>query len=146
MTTGFTDVNIDSRHQYGISFAEAQTFLPAKLSSVEEEGDTAVFAGYISSSFLFSLLMAEPLETRHTWFFLGNSHKLYHHTDAIFRKSFIDSLLIQGIGHLPDSTNLIFKMRPNMKMSLTFMRIRSHSEIKGFAVTLVLKQRLVIIR
>lgn len=54
-------------------------------------------------------------------------------------------LLIQGIGHLPDLNNLLFKMRPNMKMSLIFMRIRSHCHIKGFAVTLVLKQRLVII-
>lgn len=59
---------------------------------------------------------------------------------------FVNHLLIQRIGHLPDSNNLLFKMRPNMKMSLTFMRIGSHSEIKGFTVTLVLKQRLVIIR
>ena len=76
MTTGFTGVNIDSRHQYGISVAQAQTFLLAKLSSGEEQAETAVFAGYISSSFLFSLLMAEPLERRHTWFFMDNSHKL----------------------------------------------------------------------
>ena len=54
-------------------------------------------------------------------------------------------LLIQGIGHLPDLNNLLFKMRPNIKMRLIFMRIRSHCHIKGFAVTLVLKQRLVII-
>ena len=59
---------------------------------------------------------------------------------------FVNHLLIQRIGHLPDSNNLLFKMRPNMKMSLKFMRIGSHSEIKGFTVTLVLKQRLVIIR
>ena len=59
---------------------------------------------------------------------------------------FVNHLLIQRIGHLPDSNNLLFKMRPNMKMNLTFMRIGSHSEIKGFTVTLVLKQRLVIIR
>ena len=59
---------------------------------------------------------------------------------------FVNHLLIQRIGHLPDSYNLLFKMRPNMKMSLTFMRTGSHSEIKGFTVTLVLKQRLVIIR
>ena len=91
MTTGFTDVNIDSRHQYGISVAYAQTFLLAKHSSVEEQGETAVFAGYISSSFLFSFLKAESLERRHTWFFLGKSHKLYHHTDTISGKSFIDS-------------------------------------------------------
>ena len=76
MTTGFTGVNIDSRHQYGISVAQAQTFLLAKLSSGEEQAETAVFAGYISSSFLFSFLMAEPLERRHTWFFMDNSHKL----------------------------------------------------------------------
>ena len=59
---------------------------------------------------------------------------------------FVNHLLIQRIGHLPDSNNLLFKMRPNMKMSLIFMRIGSHSEIKVFAVTLVLKQRRVIIR
>ena len=59
---------------------------------------------------------------------------------------FVNHLLIQRIGHLPDSNNLLFKMRPNMKMSLKFMRVGSHSEIKGFTVTLVLKQRLVIIR
>ena len=59
---------------------------------------------------------------------------------------FVNHLLIQRIGHLPDSNNPLFKMRPNMKMSLKFMRIGSHSEIKGFTVTLVLKQRLVIIR
>ena len=53
---------------------------------------------------------------------------------------FVNHLLIQRIGHLPDSNNLLFKMRPNMKMSLIFMRIGSHSEIKVFAVTLVLKQ------
>ena len=53
---------------------------------------------------------------------------------------FVNHLLIQRIGHLPDSNNLLFKMRPNMKMSLIFMRIASHSEIKVFAVTLVLKQ------
>ena len=53
---------------------------------------------------------------------------------------FVNHLLIQIIGHLPDSNNLLFKMRPNMKMSLIFMRILSHSEIKVFAVTLVLKQ------
>ena len=45
---------------------------------------------------------------------------------------FVNHLLIQRIGHLPDSNNLLFKMRPNMKMSLKFMRIGSHSEIKGF--------------
>ena len=59
---------------------------------------------------------------------------------------FVNHLFIQGIGHLPDSNNLLFKMRPHMKMSLIFMRTRSHCHIKGFAVTLVLKQRLVIIR
>ena len=53
---------------------------------------------------------------------------------------FVNHLLIQRIGHLPDSNNLLFKMRLNMKMSLIFMRIGSHSEIKVFAVTLVLKQ------
>ena len=30
MTTGFIYVNIDLRHQYGISVAESQTFLRAK--------------------------------------------------------------------------------------------------------------------
>ena len=33
MTTGFIYVNIDLRHQYGISVAESQTFLLAKRSS-----------------------------------------------------------------------------------------------------------------
>ena len=33
MTTGFIYVNIDLRHQYGISVAESQTFLLAKRPS-----------------------------------------------------------------------------------------------------------------
>ena len=38
-------VNIDLRHQYGISVAESQTFLRAKSLSGEERGETDVFAG-----------------------------------------------------------------------------------------------------
>ena len=38
-------VNIGSRHQYGISAAESQTFLLAKRP--EERGETDVFAGYV---------------------------------------------------------------------------------------------------
>ena len=38
-------VNIDLRHQYGISVAESQTSLRAKRSSGEEQGETDVFAG-----------------------------------------------------------------------------------------------------
>ena len=38
-------VNIHLRHQYGISVAESQTFLLAKLPSGEEQGETDVFAG-----------------------------------------------------------------------------------------------------
>jgi len=59
---------------------------------------------------------------------------------------FINHLMIQETSHLPVSNSLLSKMRPNMKMSHIFMRIGSHCHIKGFAVTLVLKHRLVIIR
>ena len=38
-------VNIDLRHQYGISVAESQTFLLAKLPKREERRETAVLAG-----------------------------------------------------------------------------------------------------
>ena len=40
------DVNIDLRHQYGISVAASQTFLRAKRPSGEERGEMDVFAGY----------------------------------------------------------------------------------------------------
>ena len=36
-------------HQYGISVSEVQTYLLAKYSSDEEQGETAVFAGYYFS-------------------------------------------------------------------------------------------------
>jgi len=39
-------VNIDLRHQYGISVAESQTFLREKCHSGEERRKTDVFAGY----------------------------------------------------------------------------------------------------
>ena len=39
-------VNIDLRHQYGISVAEAQTSPQRDVPSGEEQGETAVFAGY----------------------------------------------------------------------------------------------------
>ena len=77
---------------------------------------------------------------------LGSSWKTVINFNTTQIPFFVNHLLIQRIGHLPDSNNPLFKMRPNMKMSLKFMRIGSHSEIKGFTVTLVLKQRLVIIR
>ena len=38
-------VNIDLRHQHGISVAELQTFLRAKHPSGEEGAETDVFAG-----------------------------------------------------------------------------------------------------
>ena len=38
-------VNIDLRHQYGISVVEVQTFLLAKRSLGEKQEETAVFAG-----------------------------------------------------------------------------------------------------
>ena len=41
-------VNIDLRHQYGISAPESQTFLLAKVPTGEERGETDVFAGYIT--------------------------------------------------------------------------------------------------
>ena len=44
-------VNIDLRHQYGISVAESQTFLRAKSLSGEERGETDVFAANIDSEF-----------------------------------------------------------------------------------------------
>ena len=37
-------VNIELRHQYGISVAEWQTFLHVKRPSGEEHGETDVFA------------------------------------------------------------------------------------------------------
>ena len=40
------DVNIDLRHQYGISIAASETFLRTKRPSGEERGETDVFAGY----------------------------------------------------------------------------------------------------
>ena len=40
------DVNIDLRHQYGISVAASETFLRAKRPSGEGRGETDVFAGY----------------------------------------------------------------------------------------------------
>ena len=47
MTTEFIYVNIDLRHQYGISVTESQTFLLTKhVPSGEERGETDVFAGY----------------------------------------------------------------------------------------------------
>ena len=39
-------VNIDLRHQYGISVAEGQTSPQRDVPSGEEQGETAVFAGY----------------------------------------------------------------------------------------------------
>ena len=45
MTTEFIYVNIDLRHQYGISVAESQTFLLAKRHSAcsgDERGETSV--------------------------------------------------------------------------------------------------------
>ena len=39
-------VNIDLRHQYGVSVAESQTFLLANRPWGEELGETAVFTGY----------------------------------------------------------------------------------------------------
>ena len=44
-------VNIDLRHQYGISVAESQTFLRAKRPSGEERGETHVFARYKNQTF-----------------------------------------------------------------------------------------------
>ena len=41
-------VNIDLRHQYGISVAESQTFLLTKRPQGEERGETDVFAGYMA--------------------------------------------------------------------------------------------------
>ena len=38
-------VNIDLRHQYGISVAESRTFSSRNVPSGEERGETAVFAG-----------------------------------------------------------------------------------------------------
>ena len=38
-------VNIDLRHQYGISAAESQMFLLAKRPGSEERGEMDVFAG-----------------------------------------------------------------------------------------------------
>ena len=40
-------INIDLRHQYGISVAELQMFLRAKRPQREEQGETVVFAGYL---------------------------------------------------------------------------------------------------
>ena len=40
-------INIDLRHQYGISVAELQMFLRAKCPQREEQGETVVFAGYL---------------------------------------------------------------------------------------------------
>ena len=48
MTAGSYYVNINLRHQYGISAAESQAFLRAKRPrglSGEERGETDVFAG-----------------------------------------------------------------------------------------------------
>ena len=39
-------VNIDLRHQYGISVAESQMFLRVKSPSIEERGEMDVFACY----------------------------------------------------------------------------------------------------
>ena len=141
--SSWPDSGQNLRHHYVISVAKAQTFLLVKLSRGEERGETAVFAGYIGSSFLFSFILWQSLWKEDT---LGSSWTTvinFITTQILF---FVNHLLIQRIGHLPDSNNLLLKMRPNMKMSLIFMRMRSHCHIKGFAVTLVLKQRLVIIR
>ena len=47
MTTGFIYVNIDLRHQYGISVAESQTYLLAKRpSAAMSEEKRLWFAGY----------------------------------------------------------------------------------------------------
>ena len=40
-------INIDLRHQYGISVAELQMFLRAKRPQREEQGETDVFASYL---------------------------------------------------------------------------------------------------
>ena len=48
MTTRFYYVNIDLRHQYGISVAESQTFLCANVPRDEERGETDVFEGYVA--------------------------------------------------------------------------------------------------
>ena len=39
-------INIDLRHQYGISVTESQKFLRANVPNGEERGETYVFAGY----------------------------------------------------------------------------------------------------
>ena len=47
MNTGFIYVNIDLRHQYGISVAESQTYLLAKRpSAAMSEEKRLWFAGY----------------------------------------------------------------------------------------------------
>ena len=47
MNTGFIYVNIDLRHQYGISVAESQTYLLAKRpSAAMNEEKRLWFAGY----------------------------------------------------------------------------------------------------
>ena len=46
LNTALMMVNIDLRHQYGISVAEAQTSPQRDVPSGEEQGETAVFAGY----------------------------------------------------------------------------------------------------
>ena len=58
MTTGFYYVNIDICCQYGISVAESQTFPLAKHPSGEEQGETAVFAGYRKGNPFIYLLLA----------------------------------------------------------------------------------------
>ena len=52
MTTGFIYVNIDLRHQYGISVAESQTFLLVKRpSAAMSEEKRLPFAGYLFNNF-----------------------------------------------------------------------------------------------
>ena len=64
MTTGFIYVNIDLRHQYGISVAESQTFLLAKLPSAAiSEEKRQPFAGYMYISRYQEFLSIQSAQT-----------------------------------------------------------------------------------
>ena len=95
MTSRFIYVNIDLRHQCGISVAESQTFLLAKRpSAAMSEEKQLSFAGYSSSSSSLSLsevmLVSSPLTNSVLITLISFIMKFY----LLFRVNFLYSKVV----------------------------------------------------